>query len=286
MIYASDCFATIADIFGALPEYSVTSKTQIVNPNRSRSAGAAASPMVAGRAIGAKVHTPRGGMHARRSPRDDTASFREEMGIQDPQGALTMEELLDHESSVWVVLKQHNRVPSELLAVFGCPVNAQFYAKTHRGFQKRFESVTDMFDQMPDRGIIAPLRAAYNDAIAQRTNENATPATPEHRHKGKRSRIKSPGTANTAASGSTARSSLSSHGMDPATDLFARNASSHSDEWQFDHIDKADVEYMVGKCPPAQLEKLRQLLGIVTDPDFALTQVLAWRAKHNKNNNE
>jgi hypothetical protein len=34
------------------------------------------------------------------------------------------------------------------------------------------------------------------------------------------------------------------------------------------------------------LEKLRLLLGIVTDADFALKQVLAWRAEDTKTNNE
>jgi hypothetical protein len=74
--------------------------------------------------------------------------------------------------------------------------------------------------------------------------------------------------------------------MAPVNDLFAHAVSSHSDEWKFDHIDPTDVKYMVAKCPPAQLEKLRQLLGIVTDPDFALKQVLAWRAKTTRENNE
>jgi hypothetical protein len=143
-----------------------------------------------------------------------------------------------------------------------------------------------MFDQMPDRWLISPLKAAYNEALAQRANANNNPSTPEHRQKGKRSRIKSPSTTNTATSASTARSSLSSHDMEPVNDLFAKAASSHSDEWKFDHIDQTDVEYMVAKCPPAQLEKLRQLLGIVTDPDFALKQVLAWRAKTTRENNE
>jgi hypothetical protein len=64
---------------------------------------------------------------------DSTASLREEMGIQDPNGALTMDELLDHKGPVWVVLKQHSKSANKLLVVFGCPVNAKVYAKTHRG---------------------------------------------------------------------------------------------------------------------------------------------------------
>ena len=69
-------------------------------------------------------------------------------------------------------------------------------------------------------------------------------------------------------------------------DMFAHVAATKSTEWKFEHIDQSDVEYMVGKCPPAQLEKLRLLLGIVTDADFALKQVLAWRAEDTKTNNE
>ena len=47
-----------------------------------------------------------------------------------------------------------------------------------------------------------------------------------------------------------------------------------------------DVEFMMEKCPPAKMEKLRQLLEIVTDSDFALAQVLAWRANDPTANNE
>jgi hypothetical protein len=74
-----------------------------------------------GRAIGDNQASPRQGNN---EASDDTASFREEMGMQDPQGALAMEELLDHEGLVWVVLKQHNKVPKQLLAVCPSSINA------------------------------------------------------------------------------------------------------------------------------------------------------------------
>jgi hypothetical protein len=70
MIYVTDSFATIADVFGELAESSLTTDTNISNPKSSRAAGTAASPIVAGRAIGAKVaphhHSPN-----RQAPRDD-----------------------------------------------------------------------------------------------------------------------------------------------------------------------------------------------------------------------
>jgi hypothetical protein len=61
------------------------------------------------------------------------------------------------------------------------------YAKTHRGFQKRFESVTDMFDQMPDRGLISPLKAAYNEALAH--NRPMPTTTLPHRSIDKRGKV-------------------------------------------------------------------------------------------------
>eukprot|EP00978_Attheya_sp_CCMP212_P040607 scaffold223622_cov31-Attheya_sp.AAC.2 len=193
MIYVTDSFATIADTYGEIPECYLTQTAQMTYPQGSGASRDATAP--AGRAIGVatKANSP---ASTRASQDDSTASFREEMGIQDPQRALTMEELLDHEGSVWVVLKQHNRSNNRLLAVFGCPVNAQFYAKTHRGFQKRYDSVTDMFEEGNGRGIIQPLKAAYYAALGNRANATAAPSTPEHRQQGKRTRIRSPGNAN------------------------------------------------------------------------------------------
>eukprot|EP00978_Attheya_sp_CCMP212_P022329 scaffold66527_cov60-Attheya_sp.AAC.2 len=139
MIYVHDSFATIADVYNEIPSRFSTERAQMTYP-KGMAAPAIDSTATTGRAIGSTRASPQAS--TRQNQEDSTASFREEMGIQDPQGALTMEELLDHEGSVWVVLKQHNRSNSRLLAVFGCPVNAQFYAKTHRGFQKRYDSHT------------------------------------------------------------------------------------------------------------------------------------------------
>jgi hypothetical protein len=155
MIYVKDAFATMADIYSAIPERYLTSKAQMTYP---RAPSASASISGPERAIGANSASPR---QNNNDATDDTASFREEMGMQDPQGALTMDELLDHEGPVWVVLRQHNKVPKQLLAVFPCSINAQFYAKNHKGFQKKFASTTDMLEDGYTRGVMQPLKAAY-----------------------------------------------------------------------------------------------------------------------------
>jgi hypothetical protein len=200
-----------------------------------------------------------------------------------------MEELLDHEGSVWVVLKQHNRSNNRLFAVFGCPVNAQFYyAKTHRGFQKRYDSVTDMLEESNGRGIIQPLKAAYYASLGRRANESATPSTPEHRQQGKRTRIRSPGNTTASTSSGGSRSTISSRGiLSQHQDPFAQQAAAVSTEWQFDHIDHQVVSSITGLCPNENLEQLRTLLRIITtDPNVAIAQVMAWRTTKTENQNE
>ena len=283
MIYVGDPFATIADVYGTLPTHYSTATAQMTYPKGGRSptmAGAVAT----GRAIGATTTSPAGGGTPRRQV-DDTASFREEMGLQDPQGALTMDELMDHEGEVWVVLKQHNRAARSLLAVFGCSLNAQFYAKTHRGFQKKFDSVTDMMEDTNTRGVMTPLKTAYYNALGKRATNAGTPSTPERRHKGKRTRVLSPGGAQFSTAGGSTDSTLSSRGVIPEGDLFGRMAAQHSADWIFAHIDPQTVSNIAGLCPAANLEELRELLGIITDPDIAITQVMAWRQEQNKDEN-
>jgi hypothetical protein len=207
------------------------------------------------------------------------------MGLQDPQGALTMDELMDHEGEVWVVLKQHNRAARSLLAVFRCSLNAQFYAKTHRGFQKKFDSVTDMMEDTNTRGVMTPLKTAYYHALGKRATNAGSPSTPERRHKGKRTRILSPGGVQLSETDGSTDSTLSTHGMIPEGDPFSRMAAKNSAEWNFDHIDQQTVSNIAGLCPDAYLEKLRALLGIITDPDIALTQVVAWRQDNQESEN-
>jgi hypothetical protein len=284
MLYVHDSFATIADVYGEMWAHHLTEKAQMTYP-KGMAAPAVDGPVSTGRAIGSMRVSPQAS--SRQTQEDSTASFREEMGIQDPQGALTMEELLDHEGSVWVVLKQHNRSNNRLLAVFGCPVNAQFYAKTHRGFQKRYDSVTDMFEESNGRGIIQPLKAEYYAALGRRANEAATPSTPEHRQQGKRTRIRSPGNTTTSTSSGGSCSTISSRGILPHhQDPFAQQVAAVSAEWQFDHIDPQVVSSITGLCPDENLEQLRTLLGIITDPNVAIAQVMAWRTTTPKNQNE
>jgi hypothetical protein len=275
MIYVGDPFATIDDVYGTLPAHYSTPTAQMTYPKGVRSPSMSAATAT-GRAIGA-TRTSAGGDTTPRRQVDDTASFREDMGLQDPQGALTMEELMDHEGEVWVVLKQHNRSARSLLAVFGCPLNAQFYAKTHRGFQKKFDSVTDMMEDTKTRGVMTPLKTAYYHALGKRATNAGTPSTPERRHKGKRSRVLSPGGGQVSEEGDSTGSTLSTHGVLPEGDLFSHMAANNSTEWTFQHIDPQTASNIAGLCPDAYLEELRALMGIITDPDIAITQVMAWR---------
>jgi hypothetical protein len=71
----------------------------------------------------------------------------------------------------------------------------------------------------------------------------------------------------------------------PEGDLFGRMAAQHSADWIFAHIDPQTVSNIAGLCPAANLEELRELLGIITDPDIALTQVMAWRQEQNNEEN-
>jgi hypothetical protein len=64
----------------------------------------------------------------------------------------------------------------------------QFYAKNHKGFQKKFASTTDMLEDGYAWGVMQLLRAAYHKALAQRSHAASTPGSPEHRQQIKRSR--------------------------------------------------------------------------------------------------
>eukprot|EP00978_Attheya_sp_CCMP212_P042383 scaffold257299_cov32-Attheya_sp.AAC.1 len=74
---------------------------------------------------------------------DSTASFRSAMGLDVPHGALTVEDLLNHEGKVWAVLKQHSRSSRQLIAVFSCTFDAQKYCRDHKGMQKGYDCVTN-----------------------------------------------------------------------------------------------------------------------------------------------
>jgi hypothetical protein len=123
MVYVSDSFATMGLVYACFPTYHLTADSKLTYPRGISDQVTIMQTTPTGRAIGAnrliqkKTHN---------TDEDDTASFGEEMGIMDPQGALTMDELLDHEGEVWVVLKQHNKIPRQLLAVFPSSISAQY----------------------------------------------------------------------------------------------------------------------------------------------------------------
>jgi hypothetical protein len=83
--------------------------------------------------------------------------------------------------------------------------------------------------------------------------------------------ILSPRGAQLWASSHSTNSTISSHGVLPQGDFFARTASTASIKWTFDHIDPHTVSNIARLRPGAYLEELWELLGIVFDPDFALT---------------
>jgi hypothetical protein len=184
--------------------------------------------------------------------------------------------------------KKHNKIPKQLLAVFPCSVNAQFYAKNHKGFQKKFAPTTDMLEDGYTQGVMQPLKAAYHKALAQRSHAASTPGSPEHRQQTKRSRIRSPfGSAQrNVASSASSPSTLSSHGIPPHHDpFFTQPSNTRLEDWQFDHMDPSTVSHIVGLCPPENMEQLRIFMSIATEPDMALSQVMAWRKQSSNNQN-
>jgi hypothetical protein len=134
-----------------------------------------------------------------------------------------------------------------------------------------------MMEDTKTRGVMTPLKTAYYQALGKRATNAGTPSTPERRHKGKRSRVLSPGGAHFSEEGDSTGSTLSTHGVLPEGDLFSHMAANNSAEWTFQHIDPQTASNIAGLCPDAYLEELRALMGIITDPDIALTQVMAWR---------
>jgi hypothetical protein len=277
-IFVEDTFTTMKDVFDDIPEELCFAEGGQTLPSISMSNAPGWEAASSGRSQQAGRPVRNTG-----NPNDDsTSSFREAMGMQHPPGALKMHELIDHEGTVWAVLNQHGRGNNErLLSVFSNPMDAQHYAKSQRGFQRKYDSVTDMFDHNNGRGVMQDLKTKYYAALGARRNAMAAPGTPTQRQDAKRSRIRSPpsGQSRSSATNHT-NSTMSSHSFASRGDFFAE-VSGASQEWTFPQHDAQEVKHIVALCPAAHLEELRTLLKILTDVDIALTQVQKWRKARN-----
>jgi hypothetical protein len=281
-VFVMDAFATVQDIYSEIPddilfdkEFQDIPSITVNRTNVQRQITPRASPKAAS-------HASRGATPNNNS--DSTESFRSAMGLDVPHGALTVDDLLDHEGKVWAVLKQHSRSTRQLVAVFASTFDAQKYARDHKGMQKGYDCVTTMFDENNSRGVMLPLKTAYYAALGRRANQHAgaAPTTPNRPPQSKRSRQFSPGSNNDSTASSS--STLSSQGV-PRTDFFA-SASSGCAEWIFPQHDAGMVQCVVSMCPDEHLEELRELLRITSDINTALLQVTDWRTTNDEPNDE
>eukprot|EP00978_Attheya_sp_CCMP212_P010995 scaffold26864_cov63-Attheya_sp.AAC.3 len=218
-VFVMDAYATVQDIYSEVPddilfdaEFKDMPSITVNRPNVQRHITPKAAPLAASR----PARAPNPSLAS-----DSTASFRSAMGLDVPHGALTVDDLLDHEGKVWAVLKQEHSLSSrQLIAVFSSTFDAQKYTRDHKGMQKGYDCIMTMFDENNSRGVMLPLKTAYYAALGERANRLASesPFTPNRPPQTKHSRQFSPGNTNDGAASSS--STLSSRAT-PPEDFFA-----------------------------------------------------------------